>query len=439
MKKIVYLVLLTLISCSKELVDLGSVTIAQTLNKSITVRPSELEHIYTISEESDWEVVEKEGDWFTFKNFVGRKNQNIIISIRKKIAEGPETGIFKIAYKSGTVEKVTVHLDPNKDIVVLQLNIWQEGTSVVGGYDAIVEEILRSKADFVMLSEVRNYSNTDFTQRLVTSLKGKGETYYSYKTYDSGILSKYEIIEEQIVYPLVNDQGSIHKLVAMVNGQRFAVYTAHLDYRHYASYLPRGYDGTSFLAIPAPITSLAAIKSMNLTSKRDEAISAFIVDAKAEVDRGAIIFFGGDFNEPSHLDWTVETKNLYDHNGVVYNWDISMMLQNAGFIDSYRKIYPSAVTHPGFTYPSDNKDKQPNELTWAPKADERERIDFIYYYPNVSLELKSSVILGPKSSIVKGVRVDETSSDPFILPLSTWPSDHKGLISTFKYERKNAN
>ena len=60
-----------------------------------------------------------------------------------------------------------------KEFTVLQWNIWQEGTMVPGGYEAIVDEIIRLRPDFVTLSEVRNYNNTNFTARLTRSLKEK--------------------------------------------------------------------------------------------------------------------------------------------------------------------------------------------------------------------------------------------------------------------------
>ena len=82
-----------------------------------------------------------------------------------------------------------------KEFTVLQWNIWQEGTMVPGGYDAIVEEIVRLKPDFVTFSEVRNYHNTNFTARLTASLRERGETYYSFYSYDSGLLSRYPITD----------------------------------------------------------------------------------------------------------------------------------------------------------------------------------------------------------------------------------------------------
>ena len=72
-----------------------------------------------------------------------------------------------------------------------------------------------------------------------------------------------------------------------------------------------------------------------------------------------------------------------------------------------------------------------NKLTWAPKADERDRIDYIFYYPAEGLSVKDAVIFGPEGSICKSQRIKETSKDRFITPLAVWPTDHKGLLVTF--------
>ena len=63
------------------------------------------------------------------------------------------------------------------DYTVLQWNIWQEGTMVEGGYDAIVNEIVRLQPDFVTLSEVRNYRGVDFTGRLAGEISARGVVY----------------------------------------------------------------------------------------------------------------------------------------------------------------------------------------------------------------------------------------------------------------------
>lgn len=132
-----------------------------------------------------------------------------------------------------------------RKITVLQWNIWQEGTMVKGGYEAIVAEIARLRPDFVTLSEVRNYHDTNFTKRLCKSLSQKGIQYYSFKSYDTGLLSRYPIEDSLVVFPLNCDHGSIHKLTTTVDGRKVNVYTAHLDYLNDAYYNVRGYDGST--------------------------------------------------------------------------------------------------------------------------------------------------------------------------------------------------
>lgn len=315
------------------------------------------------------------------------------------------------------------------EFTVLQWNIWQEGTSVPGGYDAIVNEIVRLKPDFVTFSEVRNYNNTRFNDRMVASLKEKGLDYYSFYTRDTGLLSKHPITDTLTVFPENEDHGSIYRLVSSVGGHKVAVYTAHLDYLNCAYYNVRGYDGSTWKEIPVP-TSVEEVLAVNVASQRDDAIRKFMEVARKDVADGYSVIIGGDFNEPSHRDWLEANKDLYDHNGFVIPWTVTTLLEEAGFVDAYRKIYPNPLTHPGFTYPSDNLLKEPGKLTWAPKADERDRIDFIFYQGK-GIEAKKAVVFGPKGSIVRNQRVQETSKDKFLTPKGVWPTDHKGLLVTF--------
>ena len=113
-----------------------------------------------------------------------------------------------------------------KDVSMLQFNIWQEGTMVPQGYEAIVREIARLQPDFVMLSEVRNYHNTRFCDRIVQSLQEKGLTYYSFYSYDSGLLSRHPITDSTTIFPIKNDHGTIYKLRTTLYGHSCAVYTA---------------------------------------------------------------------------------------------------------------------------------------------------------------------------------------------------------------------
>lgn len=70
-------------------------------------------------------------------------------------------------------------------------------------------------------------------------------------------------------------------------------------------------------------------------------------------------------------------------------------------------------------------------LTWTHTADERERIDYVLYYPGKGFYLTDIAVFGPRGSICKSRRVAEASDDRFIEPLGVWPSDHKGVVARF--------
>lgn len=321
-------------------------------------------------------------------------------------------------------------------ISVLQWNIWQEGTMIEGGYDAIVDEIVRLKPDFVTFSEVRNYHNTRFCDRITQSLRERGEMYWSFYSYDTGLLSRHPINDSITVFPCVDDHGSIYGLRAEVEGKKVAVYTAHLDYLHDSYYEARGYDGSSFQPITVVSDPDILIAHGNL-SMRDEAIAAFLRQAEKDAAEGYAVLIGGDMNEPSHRDWTAATKDLYDHHGAVVAWPQTTALEAAGFCDAYRTKYPNVLTHPGFTYPSDNPDADVSRLTWAPAADERDRIDYVFFRSSseVRLKLKDCRIFGPKGCIKNSERYTESTADSYLLPLGTWPTDHKGVLTTFRLGR----
>jgi predicted metalloprotease with PDZ domain/endonuclease/exonuclease/phosphatase family metal-dependent hydrolase len=322
---------------------------------------------------------------------------------------------------------------------VMQFNLWQEGTSVKDGFNQIADVIAASNADLIALSEVRNYNKTDLHQRLLEALRQRGCDYHAqYAGGDVGLLSRWPIQKaEAVADETAKDHGSVIAFhIKHPSGRKIVFCSAHLDYLNYAIYLPRGYDGNSFKIIdpdgdgvPNPVTDLAALHAMDLASKRDESIESFLSYAKKSAPKNAIQFLVGDFNESTHLDWTAATKDLYDHNGVVIEWQNSQRLSNAGFIDSWRALHPNPVTHPGATWPSPASSR--GSTSWTPKADERDRIDFIYSNQR-NIQPVAAWIVGPQSYWLKDHIEPCTTSDSFTLTDHPWPSDHKGLIVDFK-------
>lgn len=320
-----------------------------------------------------------------------------------------------------------------KDLTVLQLNIWGECTKVANASQALIDQITELKPDIATFCELYKGDNDDpIMPKLIAELKKNGLYYDSARIDGRAIISKYPIVEKERINKWQ------FKAVLDVNGRRVAVYPAHAEYKYYTCYYPRGYnDGhKNWDKLESPITDVNTILEVCNQSDRIESAQNFIDDARNEVAKGALIIYAGDFNEPSHLDWQKETANLFDHNGCVVNWGVSSLLYENGFKDAYRETYPDVVNYPGFTFPANNKHVEPKVLTWAFDADERERIDFVYYYPNKHMKVKKAELLGPHGYIVNGSRNEEGFKDHIIPPFNDyWPSDHKGVYITFELRR----
>lgn len=325
-----------------------------------------------------------------------------------------------------------------KELTFLTFNIWQEGTSVPNGLQKISDVIIETNPDVVCFTEVRNYKNQDWTTKIVNSLAQKGQEYFrGYTGGDVSFISKYPLENGKHLF---NDQGTVVSFDLNVDGNIIIVSGAHLDYTYYASYLPRGYHGgdpnweliDDGIGNPLPNKNLDSIQAYNLKSTRDEAIASFINSVKSE-SRPVVLM--GDFNEPSFLDWTEHTKYMFDHNGLVIPWHATKKLHQEGFTDAFRAFYPNEVTNPGFTWPSYAHEKE--STSWTPLADERDRIDYIFYKGN-GIKIKDISIVGPKESYVYNkLETLNTDKEKFEANHLPWPSDHKAIKAKLSFTFHN--
>jgi len=116
---------------------------------------------------------------------------------------------------------------------------------------------------------------------------------------------------------------------------------------------------------------------------------------------------------------------------------VSGKLQKAGYTDAYRRMYPNPVTHPAITWPAGNISAKLQSLFFCPEADERDRIDFIYYSDNKGIKLENVAVVGPAASVEKGRIVsDKSFKDAIITPQAAWLSDHKGNLAVFTINRQ---
>ena len=332
---------------------------------------------------------------------------------------------------------------PAKTIRVLQFNVWQEGTSVVDGVDKIAEVILKSGADVVAFSEVRNYKGEDWHTKILAALAAKSPEsgfHGRYVAGDVGLVGRIPIVSTAVVFDETKaDTGSIMAYRLSCPGAReVTVCTAHLDFKHYGLNLVRGYHGgdpdwkmidDNQDGVPDRQTDAAAILGYDRKSRRGAAIEAFLAFAKIEHAAARSVILAGDFNEGSHLDWTEAGKGVVSHYGVVLPWDNSIALTKAGFRDTWRTIFPDVVNHPGVTWPAPPFERQ--STSWTRLSDERDRLDFIYASPD--LRPSQAWIVGPRTSFVGDEIVTDSGEDSFLCPDLPWPSDHKGVLVELAY------
>lgn len=328
---------------------------------------------------------------------------------------------------------------------VVQFNVWQEGTSVAGGLEKIADVILQSKADVVAFSEVRNYKGEDWHTKLLAALKAKAPDAHFHGRFaggDVGLISRFEILSTaQVFNETKADTGSVMAYRIKLPGSReIAVCSAHLDYKHYALNWVRGYgSGNPDWKIrdankdgePDRMNDAEALLAHNRLSRRGAAIEAFLAFAKLEREAGRAVILAGDFNEGSHLDWTEKAKDFAGHYGAVLPWDNSIALEKAGFRDAWRVVFPDEVKHPGFTWPATAFGKK--TTSWAPKSDERDRIDFIYHSAEGGLRPLNAWIVGPRTCFIGERPVEDPGEDAYLCAELPWPSDHRGVLVEFGF------
>lgn len=333
------------------------------------------------------------------------------------------------------VKRSNVKEEPvTQQLRVLQFNTWSEGYPVPEGRKSIMQTIEKLAPDAVLFQEVRGQK---FIDEVIDYLKQKGMTYYGRSlNISTAFMSRYPIDSVRSSIELGKDSYAFVKANVMIKGLEFVFYSIHLDWKHLSYFNIKGFDGHANDEIRKviPWTNIDRILAENNLSRRPNEVESIIKDAKQEIAKDRIVILGGDFNEPSFLDWQESTKDLRNHNGLVVDWTCSKLLINAGFKDCYRSIYPNPVTHPGFTHTAGNKDAQPKDLSWSYGIDERERIDLNYFYPDKRLSLVKVNVVGPQEDFYDKKLHNPDSKDEIITPTKVWASDHKAVLCVYNIQ-----
>lgn len=269
------------------------------------------------------------------------------------------------------------------------------------GVDKVVDIIKNSGADVAILTEV---SEIDPQYKPIESKNtGKnvasklGWNCVSVPSNDTVIISKYPLVVQN------KDLGS-----ALVNN-KFYIIPVHLPDFPYQPFqvtkIPYCYDQCqknvkmdNFGMGVNGVQSHNPDQELKLMSEATKARGSQMMHIIAEINKlksndNKPIIIGGDFNEPSHLDWSLKAFENNIHPAKV-QYPTSSLLYANGFVDTYRQIYKDEVSEPGYTWPArmdevikdqfeNNVQSSKAKFTNVDQKYIQDRIDFIYVTQDV--------------------------------------------------------
>lgn len=268
-------------------------------------------------------------------------------------------------------------------IRVLSFNIWYGGDQV--SFARIIDAIRLADADIVGLQE------PDGRSAEIAALAG-----YPYVDTRRHILSRFPLFDSGAGETTATaappystaglDPDALHVWAEVAPGRVVALANTHLTSDPYGPELLR--DGAS----PAEVLA-------NETDTRLPEAEALITGLAPVIASGAPVLLTGDFNSPSHRDWTGDRALA---------WPVSTALEAAGFTDTFRAANPDPATRPGLTWTPG----RPAPV--IPEGETLDRIDFVWLANGRTL---SSLVMGEAGNPQNG------------LSLTPWPSDHRAVLS----------
>lgn len=256
------------------------------------------------------------------------------------------------------------------NLKVMTFNIWRGSTSMV----QVAEAIRIAEADVIGIQEADG------------QLPALARKLNYYNDEGHSILSR---------YPLHQSAHKEFIWIEVAPDEVAAMSNVHLCHEPYGPYDIR--DG---------LDAAAAVENENRIHMQEMNSRFHLLGQLAS--QGVPVFLTGDFNVPSHLDWTDEAKSM--HFGVAVKWPVSTRLEQLQFRDSYREVHSDPLTKPAVTWtPGGNGHIEPDEV--------HDRIDFVYAGgPSATIDSRIVGERGPYTDIA----------------ITPWPSDHRAVVSTFE-------
>ena len=278
-------------------------------------------------------------------------------------------------------------------VTVMSYNIYRGGTMSKQPLSQTAKIIQEAKADIVGVQETLSPKG-DNAEKLATLL---GWNLYVSRRHKC-IMTHHEIVDRL--------DGGIR--VKMPSGQHAYIFTLHLASNPYQPYQllsirPKWHKHQDTPFIKTETEAIAAAKKA-----RGSEIATLLLQVNSLPDKDAPVFVVGDFNEPSHLDWTNKAAESGRH-PIKVAYPTSLAMTRAGFKDAWRTVYPDEMKNPGFTWSPMYKTDDPTT--------HHDRIDFVYF-KGKGVELIDTKIVGE----------NKENADIVVVP---YPSDHRGVVASF--------
>jgi len=279
---------------------------------------------------------------------------------------------------------------------VMTFNLWVGGEAGGQPLGKSVEVIRAAQADLIGLQETGVVTGQGSRRDNAAKLAALLGFHYFDQGGGRGILSRFPIVTNTPGKWGVQISVSSNRVAWMFN-----VHLAHAPYQPY-QLLEIPYEGGAFL-------KTAGEAEMAAKAARGHDVQALLKELREPLRAGVPVFVTGDFNEPSHRDWTPAAARA-GLCPVAVEWPSTKALADAGLVDSFRAAQPDERNQRGLTWTPITREDDPK--------DRHDRIDFVFFRAR-DLQLLKSEVVGEKS-------------ERAAIVVKPYPSDHRAVVSTFQ-------
>lgn len=299
--------------------------------------------------------------------------------------------------------------DTPTELTVMSFNIWGGGANEQKDVSETAAAIRAAGADIIGIQETKPEPDVCDADDCVPTgqsvakqlAEALGFHYYDQAKTNPALWANAIISRYPIGKPTDNDLGA----EIDVNGRKVYAFNIHLTDFPYQPYQLLGIDYG-----PAPFLKTADEAVAAATKARGPALDLVMKDMKQAEGADAVFLFG-DFNEPSHRDWT-DAAVKAGHQPMAVKYPSALRIeQEAGMTDLLRAAYPDEVAKPAFTW-------TPTSEPTA-KDDHHDRIDYVFGR-GPKLETLSVSVVGEK----------KPEADIVVTP---WPADHRAVVAKVRF------